>query len=606
MSSPPKPTLSHSSLQLKGISPTQPAIDPVIDCHTGSSSGEGVPLKVSKLEPVSAVPTPLAHALDIAEQSHLAQLPPWLNQGCSHAVPSLPPAFEVDWLQLEHNNRSYMGGPESTGPPWTSSTVVDRDHGNLAHTHGAESQPFLPQQEYVRGLRRDIFQHLMEVVCRMCAESSVAPKEGYDSSPGIQYRVRGKDLENIVAHVVQVMGTLHHASMLSLRNHTRLGKPPARRLIVLSTAVLPQAPRAADTATTITLPQTCITYEGLERQLKTPATESTTATLVAHNIVPSITEISWATNDRSPSPSTASYSAMAPGLSADVYSRSCGRHGDTWDAGDRESEFRDSVHNVTLQPQGGLRGRRTSVAGRALVDSCPPAKPSSGTSGSSIVSFPALTARHCTNDLSSPVSTPTPMGRSGGELYDAGIDAHTGLERFHVAQPAARWPDERPSPLITKLTFNIPAFAKGHGEDDLVPKHQAHRLGSSIGTSAGRKRSNHSTMSLTVESGRPSMLQKLRRGSAQLVDALSSAVGGSHHTQRPQPADQRRRASSVDRITEILGKAAPPTTGRTEVGRKPQVEMIARSETGHGRCDPCSQDGRPHICVDETGSSVGS
>jgi hypothetical protein len=624
----------------EGVSSVQCADDLASSSSTGPCSAEdGKPslFKAEQTPIVSSPPSPVGNA---GEGSRLAQIMSWLTLAGFRTDVSLPAAFEVDGLQQGQQTpaESDAASSTSTGALSASSTIVDQDLGTVGHNRGAPprtdpgvdswSHTSKLEQRYVCGLRHDIFQHLVENVRQMLIDSSesdgkvcsrsITEKAGNDSPAEKIYTLEDVGLESIVARVVRVLEALHHASILSFHDRRRQNRPVGRESIRVSKAILPQAPKEADTATTITVPQTYITPMVWEEQHPLPNEQprmyqamTATTTLLSHSTVASTTEISWTTSNRVAPVPNVDDDPAAPHLPSCSRSCSVGCPSGTTDTGGQERKIRANVDSVSFPPQETSSTRQGSVAetaSRAYVDSYPSAKPSEGSSESSIISFPALRVRHCTNDwLSPPAATPAAMGRSDANLYNAGIDAHTGPNGFFSFQPPAEKPVAAPGVPTDDLNFAWPAFASGY--DPMVPDNHGndnHKLGTSIGTSAGRKRSSHHAVPPDVEAGGSSMLQRLRQGSVQLGHALASAVGGSGHAQQPQRAGQGRRASSVDRMKAILDRTSPRHGATDSVGN-PRVGMVvSSSEVRHRSCDACSEDGRPHICIDDTASSIGS
>ncbi|KAB5566170.1 hypothetical protein GE09DRAFT_730258 [Coniochaeta sp. 2T2.1] len=437
------------------------------------------------------------------------------------------------------------------------------------------------------------------------------------AAPITTYVLKDDDLRCLIARVVRVLDALHHASILSLDTQEHHNRAASRESIPVAKAILPQAPKEADTATTITLPETYIASmsptEPPDSWFSQPATYEdirTAATLVSQSTVTSKTEINWITSSRIASVPSVSNSLSAPQVSSGSRSRSVGHHDDAVEAGDGsrgDRNLRTSAGSITFVQHDKHRNRRPSAAettARAHVDIYPSADRSVGSSQGSIISFPALRVRHCTNDwLTPPASTPGAKGHGDANLFKVGIDAHTGPEHsFFGPQLATKKPLATPGVTTTDMafTFTAPEFTKGADTRKVSDDHP-HKLGTSIGTSAGKKRQ------LTppdADAGSSSVLQKLRRGSAQIGQAISSVVHGSTPSQEPHQSPQGRRTSCVDQMKAILDRASLQHE-RMETADHLRVNVAGGKHT----CRPsdiCSEDGRPHVCSDEIMSWSGS
>ncbi|OIW24752.1 hypothetical protein CONLIGDRAFT_648876 [Coniochaeta ligniaria NRRL 30616] len=625
----PSPEADSSAQSANDLASGTTAWQPSIDNGTST---------LLETEPFPAASWQLGPRRQPGEGTLFAQLLSWLALRGFNVSSSVPAAFEVD---EKRRRQRFDDGPKygdsaSSRHLSSSSTVVELGPDAHRHDHGTPYQqvPDVNSQsiagdisshrtQYFCGLRQDVFQNLLESARQMLANNSYSDKsapsrpsteEATDDfrTAGTTYTLQDEDVLCIITHVVQVLEALHHASILSLHGRDRPNRATERESTTVSKAILPQAAKEADTATTITLPQTYITPIGPAEQPLASDTRpvayeeiTTTTTLVSHSTVTSKTEINWITSNRvSSSPD---HGNAAPHEFSGSRLRSVGYHGDTIDTCGGERHIRARVDSVTSPPEHISASRRASAAetaSRAHVDSYPSANPSVGSSECSIVSFPALRVRHCTNDwLSPPAATPGVKDHSDKNLYSVGIDAHTGSSGFVSPNSSIDMSSAAPGFSPGDLAFTLPAFERGH---DPVPDDNTHRLGASIGTSAGRKRSHHAVVSADVRGPRSSVLQKLREGSVQFGQALASAVGGSTGHAQQQQADQGRRVSGMDRMKAILDRTAAQqgqvnTAGHTQVGTASR-EVVARRR----RCDTCSEDGRPHMCADDGISSDGS
>jgi len=605
-------------------SSAQSAIDPASLTSLRRSSRDGVTSGLVETEHIPSVSSSATASRYAGGRSKLAQLVSWLMLRGFHTNTKLPAAFEVDILWQGNISGSNSDSSKSTGAPSVCDTMEGGHREGSVPDRTAHVQTIKHEQQYVCGLRHDIFQHLIEDVRRLLHDSydadgkvrggSTTEKANDDLPTAAVYILQDAELARIVARVVRVLETLHHASIISLRDQGSHGRAPERKSITPSTAILPQAPKKPDTATTITLPHTYITPAGLDEQSmaldiwpERYEEPTTNTTLVSHSAVTGTTEISWTTRDGITSTSKADDDSYARHAPSDPRSSSVGDADNVLTATTGEGKPRASVGSITSWARGTPASRRVSAAERAHVVSYPPAQPSLDGSEGSIVSFPALRVRHCTNDwLIPPAATPVAMGRNDANLYNAGIDAHTGSDGLFSAPSASRKSVVESAPPVTNLNFTLPDFTTGHRNATLWPDSHTHdKLGTSIGMSAGRKRSSHHAMSPDTESGSSSMLQKLRQSSAQIGHALASAVAGSSHVHEPVQAEQGRRTSSVGRMKAILDRSLPQPSPTPMMGNS-RVGMVLSGDARRRACDTCSEDSRPHMCMDEGASSVGS
>lgn len=626
----------------EGVSSAPCVLDSAaINITRTSSPDDGKPT-ASKTDLAAAVSSPPSPVIPSGESPDPAQPVSWLTLGGFHPDGDSPAALEVYRLQ-ERRQSQFESDTDSSKSDRTflaSTTILHDAPGTALQTRGAppppspgadtRSQASTLEQRYGCGLRHHVFQHLVESARQMLTDSARSDAKacsrsntegvGQDCPTEAVYSLRDVDLERIVVHVVRVLDTLHHANIRSLRDPDRQDRPEKGESSGVSKAILPQAPKEADTATTITVPQTYITPACWEKRHPVPPDEQprmsgarrTTTILVSHNAIESTAEISWSTRSPLASVSETADHLVARHVSSDLPSQGGGYPFDTTDTGGQERNIQTSVDSANFHPQDHCSSRLASTvdtACRAHFDSYPPAKPSIGSSKSSIVSFPALQRRHCTNDwLSPPAATPAAMGRSETNLYNVGVDAHTGPHGFFACQPAAERPVAGPGARnADDLSFTPPAWGSRHGPapPDDRGNHKS-KVGASIGTSAGRRLSNYHAAPPDAEAASSSVLQKLRRGSVQFGHALASAVKGAAHAQQPQRAGRGRRASSADQMKAILDRASPPPRRPTDAVGLLRVGMVSSSEAGRGDRDACSEDGRPHVCMFDAASSIGS
>ncbi|KAB5582821.1 hypothetical protein GE09DRAFT_1278170 [Coniochaeta sp. 2T2.1] len=566
----------------------------------------------------------------------LPKLQSWLRLHGLTIDSDTPAAFEVDEDRHQERDEGTGTRGSSLRRALLSSILVHPDHDPEYDGHGNEDPVSLTvagsdecvghPTRYVCGLRKDIFQNLMDSA-RQTLEDATAlnarktsPSSTEKLDPGAApittYVLKDDDLRCLIARVVRILEALHHASLLSLDEQERRNRAASRESISVAKAILPQTPKEADTATTITLPETYITpmspTEPTDAWLSHPAMNEdirTAAILIPQSTVTSKTEINWITSNRIASVPGVSNSLSAPQVSSGSRSRSVGHHSAAVEAGGGsrgDRNLRASVGSIALVQHDKHPNRRPSTAettARAHVDTYPSAVRSVGSSQGSIISFPALRVRHCTNDwLTPPASTPGAMGHGDANLYKVGIDAHTGPDSFFVPQSATDKPLATPAVTTTDMafTFTTTEFTKGADTRKMSHDH-AHKLGTSIGTSAGKKRQ------LTppdADAGSSSVLQKLRRGSAQIGQAISSVVGGSTLSQEPQQSAHGRRTSCVDQMKAILDRASVQHD-RTETADHLLVNVAGDRHTCRPS-DTCSEDGRPHVCSDEIMSWSGS
>lgn len=543
------------------------------------------------------------------------QLELWLTAAGFNTSPNLPAAFEIDGTRHRQQpvTVSSSGSLASNKELSVSGTVVNADPDPDGYDEGpyndhgrhldSEDHLFrIPNhgRPYVCGLRHDIFQSLVENVRQMLTDRSNVEEETdsrsyaenleQDFPTTSRFSIQESDIPRIVARVIRVMEALHHASILSLAGQTPHDGAAKRRSMDVLKAILPRGAKEADTATTFTVPQTYITP--MDSAEQSPSSHSQppmyegmtmTTTLVSHSTVMGKTEISWTSSQRGASLPHAGDNATAPHVSAAVLTRNVGHYDDITEVADTPTSRRASA---------------AETASRAHVEGYPLENPSVRSSQCCITSFPALRVRHCTNDwIIPPVATPGFTDRGKVDLYNVGIDAHTGPGAIVPSQSTTERCLSTPAITAIDFSFTVPRFGI---EKKRVSDGDTHKLRVAIGKSAGRRRSHNAPTSEPL-TGASSMLQKLRQGSVQIGQALR--VGGSGHAHQTIHIDQGRRASSMDQMKAILDKTSAHQKLKDTSHQEPKMVV---NKAASRSADTCSEDGRPHLCSDERGSSYGS
>jgi hypothetical protein len=530
-----------------------------VDVDTTPRSG-AQSVKAGLTPPLSDVPSSLpdpaaVRASNRRESSIVHQLTAWLSLEGFRTGSKLPAVFQKD----TEAPRSGSADLSNTDTVAVEKALVKRA---LARH----------DQAYICGLRRDIFTNLLDHARHMVGHHTVSKRDQSDSaSRGNEptrrtYTIEDEDLQCVVAHVVRVMETLHHATMLSTRSRDgQVEKAGLRRNTLDSTAILPKSlKKGPDTATSINLPESHIT----------PVTSAGPMSMSGLQPLVGATGSSYRdkiTRDTETNP-------------ADVRADSGGR-------GEGEAACASISTSTSLPPEASARTRPTTE---------PQAEAPSGHAATGgepqITSFPALRKRQCTSDwLIPPAATPgLKEVASEGDLYSFGIDAHPGPSASHVPQPSIRKPWPTLSVEAGKMSFRTPSYSAEAGEQ---PVEAAPNMGASSGASSGRKLSRHNRIQVPGSSPETptrhsSIFHKLGLGSAFIP-----GVGTSRGPQNTPQKDIVRRSSSAEMMKAILG------TKQGETSTRRDTVVFSGSHVGRqsrpGPVDTCSEDGRPHLCTDD-------
>lgn len=232
-----------------------------------------------------------------------------------------------------------------------------------------------------------------------------------------------------------------------------------------------------------------------------------------------------------------------------------------------------------------------------------------------ITSFPELRSRHCTNEWLNPPPEPDKTVEvTEDDLYVQGVDAHCGNpSRISVIvlegdPPKPRHCNhelfgENPFCKATECSTDIPVARSPR------PSVAEKRLGSSIGTSAHRRRSSqfvaqhpHSTAE-DQDNVLPSIMEKIRRSGRKIFKhrgrKSSDQRSGEFATPYNSPDELQARSAIRSRDSIVKERTLEP----------PRVDHagIYEALTGSrlvipGRRGTCSEDNRPHVCEDDLSS----
>lgn len=526
-----------------------------------TTQSQALSVNAGSTPPLSDVPSSLADHPSVGHNSRrqtsiLHQLTAWLTLGGFPTDSKLPAAFQDD-------TEAPQGGNADLST--TDTVAIEKALVRRALARHDEA--------YICGLRRDIFTKLLDHARGMVGHHTVSDTNQSNpaftgSKPDCQtYTVGDEDIQCVVAHVVRVMETLHHATMLSSRSRNgQAEKASQRRNTSDSTAILPKSlKKGPDTATSINLPQSHITSVALPGPMFTPGQ-------------PSLGE---ATN----------FGEIITGNTAPLHPAIVRIDG----SGSREGAeaARDGVSTLALSAP---EDSDDQHAQRPMPTTKPQAEaPSSHAAAEfepQITSFPALRKRQGTSDwLIPPAATPGLKEiECEGDLYSVGIDAHPGPSTFHGPSPSIEKPWPKLPVEAGKLVFRTPSYSPEAGEQ-LVEATRS--TDANAGVSSGRRISSHNRIQMPgslpeTPSRHSSLFQRLGLGSAFIP-----GMGPSSRQRANTPqTDIVRRSSSVEMMKAILETQQTATIKRREtvVGRQSRL----------GAVDTCSEDGRPHLCTDDS------
>ncbi|KAI0129608.1 hypothetical protein BJ170DRAFT_681100 [Xylariales sp. AK1849] len=475
------------------------------------------------------------------------------------------------------------------------------------------------------------------------------------------YLVSTNDIAGILDIVIAGLRYLRDENLPTGCLSVLLLRDPNARPTTVIKAIIPPATGLADPATTISSVQPFFSIAGCQvsQTSRGSSTQCTKSTIISRQ---SVTEVSWdPTSERSTRrgsqssrsiPKAAllhlgrdanrnpSYPPFTPTSPPVPRPESATPH--------TANQFADQflVKDILLE-------RRPSstplLESRKIKEAREKQVPISAPVGSPMISFPRLGQRSTTNywispperdeetlyqhraapstlymcgvDAHSGITCPSPMPQAQGgatassTLYTCGVDAH-----FGIASP--------PSTSQTQVETAATKTASEASQPPPIDKPE-NKMGFALGTFAHRR--NSSLLSAeSREQPNPDapLLDKLRRYT--LLPILDQTSGSSlrtnpllpstsvHSTPNYElPLQGQRKSSSKAMLEDILAKSPPtrrPTRrstgfatnmfsesglGLRKASRKRTTGMMGTFGTTKKRCVSCTEDQRPHACVDE-------
>jgi hypothetical protein len=403
---------------------------------------------------------------------------------------------------------------------------------------------------YICGLRHDVFWNLVQQVRHQlepnCIHDYVGRQDVSTSAWSVSdsWFLGDDDILNTVTYVVRVVEALHHVSVLS-----RCGAAvepgtihiAERKPSYLTKAIIPQSASVADPTTTISHPQPCLSQITTAAQAATstsilPGVSTTTTTFISRQ---SITEVTWVSADEN---------SLRDGGASDqptCTSQVPGHHHQNHERHLPPVTHAVVPNNFNMFAAGLARGDQINSGNTSSQEQ--QSHTSQNTIDPHITSFPALRKRQSTSEWIVPLADPE--DRMRGILYKSGTDDHRATRSS--CRPCE---DSRYSSLQT-------------AEPDAHDHNQ------------------------------PVIFSKLRKGSSQIVHAITSLVGsGSGHESETSTIPRPRTGSSVEMMRDILDRSQPVTQ---EEEHPNQRSMLGTKEAAYGHENTCYEDGRPHVCVND-------
>lgn len=495
---------------------------------------------------------------------------------------------------------------------------------------------------YVAGLRRDHYMRLRDRVHMHfleCCHTHSTYLLGADADQFCRYLNSDYDMKEILEYAFQFVYGLGGAGKCA--SSLPSSSSPSRRKACKSERLshaMPQPPKLADPVTTISVPRPSFaglnSEDGLPNSVRCVANTVTTMTVISGE---SITEITWLPIEGIPSPDQYVSSCLPPvrPSSDSIYSACPFPSNRSY--GDRSNIARESTrtHFEGLK-MNSSRPHRQSEAPKTN-DPTPYEKrnfSASHITEHQITSLPVPCKCAGTNDWIRPPTRV--LERDLAAPHNIGIDSHCVSDSIGAPDPKH---ESYRRPKHEQIIFQGPSFVRPF-EVALVGKQSSDnpgspgpstqlskRLGSSIGSASGRRRSSQHPKATRLTNSLPTLaFKKLRSGSVHVGHALVALVGAGDESGKRNsskqlanvfastyPLNQGGREQDSDQCGSLSAgriqafiKGSELDAARAKTGASGSKEGIDRGTRGlevngkaRGRRDTCYEDGRPHSCQDD-------
>ncbi|KAI1502191.1 hypothetical protein F5X99DRAFT_427563 [Biscogniauxia marginata] len=227
----------------------------------------------------------------------------------------------------------------------------------------------------------------------------------------------------------------------------------------------------------------------------------------------------------------------------------------------------------------------------------------------SMTSFPKLISRSCTNDWLTPLGLCGEQSefqprRAVSDLYNCGVDAHSGAFKLPTLPLLEESPRPSPPPAID-MSFQRDENQLSYQPGDLNDTQEDRSFGSALSISSHRGKSSIFASEDTERDPDESLLDKLRRYSFMpLLDQTPESIRRATPPMQlwiepPLALDWERKPSGKEMLRDILRRSvaqSPKPSLSSSSVKRPQG--IPKRMSGPGRV-LCTEDTTPHMCMDE-------
>ncbi|KAF5985672.1 hypothetical protein FBULB1_2777 [Fusarium bulbicola] len=490
-------------------------------------------------------------------------------------------------------------------PSQVPAVIIDTESSASREAEAEGGDPLYAGEEATQSIARKVsdrlqkIRHLREHLHVINGKGQQVPE-----AKGL-YLIGDKDIRDVVSIVLDETLKNSHIE-LPKRTPTTTGSSESRplpRLDENSNAILVPSPMAIDPATTINLPSTSYTnINATDMQVHTKtrggASEATTTVVTRR----SIAEITWSrAYPANYDSSTRTHCRTVSDCCSPTHggSRSC--------PDDRRQSYQrltkdESVLRHYATPKSTAEILADIMCNKSFEQQL---RVSDGTV---ITSFPRLFSRDCTTDLTLQTESDYSKKHTPSTLYKDGVDAHCGVEELAASSSSAE-PSNTYSynnPLFAANPFRAhPTKLTAAGRHLPTPLAAERKLSASLDADTRRRLSAQvadieEEMVDSQNGSRPSLIDKIKQGGHKLFHK--------NHFRKPTGGAPIRIAENdispggfLRSWDSIAGELAPEPP-------RPDDEEIYEAMEGsklnipHPREGPCSEDNRPHECVNDLSS----
>ncbi|KAF5000766.1 hypothetical protein FGRMN_1534 [Fusarium graminum] len=515
----------------------------------------------------------------------------------------------LDASEKDHNE--LMGKNQETLWRFTSShtpaVVIDTEGPASHETEADEDESLYASEEATQSIARKVSDRLQKIRHLREHLNAINGRGQYVTEAKGLYLIGDKDIRDVVSIVLDETLKNDHIDVPERKKTTTESSEtrPLPRLNDSSQSILVPPPMAVDPATTINLPKTSyanINATDMQVHTRTRGTASEATTTVITRR--SVAEITWA---RAYPKGNAATSQTHFRTVSDCCSPS---HGDLRSCLDDRQRNHHKVAKGDLVFRHYAAPKSTAEILADIMCHKSFEQQLRISDGTVITSFPRLFSKDCTADmLSSPTNTEDPKNFAPSMLYEHGVDAHSGLDEPGSSGPPGRTPKPTPCNDIGFATnpfdadFNV-AAAESRGLPALLAAER--KLSASLYADTRRRQSTQVAgiegEMPDIENGpRQSLMRKIRQGGHRLFHKhhhLKSIGRDPSATSEEDSSQNGDGLRSMDSDTGQLHQLSPrPDNSAT-------YETITESGPRvHGQNeDTCSEDNRPHECVNDLSS----